>query len=761
VKGCLVNNRLVFLCVSGSLFAQFAAPSFASPGNEASDDAQVMKKISVAATRGPQELAEIPSTVTVKDVAEIEAELANDIGDLIRYEPGVSVSNAVTRFGQAGFNIRGIDGNRVAMRIDNIRMNDAFSIGSFSDARRNLVELDMLKTVEIVRGPASALYGSDAIGGVVSFVTKDPADFLVDGDPMYFGFTSGYQSDNEGWKLGGTTAFGGDVLAALVSYTHRGRQETENRGTVATDDNTRTVPNPQDHASDSLLAKSTWTPSERHMLRLTVALDRDRKETEVLSAQGRGTGAFSSIFTVGLDGDDEQERARIAFDHTIKAPTPLYDELEWQIYWQSTDVEQESREYRYTIAGSGMPGPLLQRDRLFDFEQRVLGGETVLRKAFPLGPVENLLTYGIDLVMTKTEQLRDGLQRNLTTGATTSNISPDNFPVRDFPNTDTRQYAFFVQDELSISDGQFLLIPGARLDYYKLQPKSDGIFAADNPGVPIASLRETHVSPKLGTVWRMDTSHSIYANYARGFRAPPYNDVNIGFTNLVFGYTAIPNGDLEPETSNGYEGGLRGNYDRGYFSLAGYYNDYRDFINSMNLVGVQGSTIDIPGVPAGLQVFQSRNLSEARIYGAELRAGFEILERVKLKSSVAYARGDGRSAPGAPRETLSSVDPFKGVLGIAYDRHESWGVELVATVVDRNERVNPVAQFVPGGYATFDLLANVALGKHFKVHAGVFNLTDKKYWAWSDVRGFAPTSIVLDRYTQPGINASVNVSAQF
>jgi hemoglobin/transferrin/lactoferrin receptor protein len=374
-----------------------------------------LRKISVSATRGPEELTDIPATVTVAGAADIEHGLARDIKDLIRYEPGVSVGNAGTRFGLAGFNIRGIEGNRVAMRVDGVRMSDAFAIGSFSDARRNLVDLDTLKTVEIVRGPASALYGSDAIGGVVSFTTKDPVDFLRDGNGVHARVRSMYRSDSDAWSIGSTIVGGDDRLAGLLLYRHGEGSETDNQGSVATSDSSRTAPNPQDRSSDSVLGKITWNPSDTHALRLTMAYDRDETATEVLSAQGRGAGAFSNIFTVGLDGDDSQERLRLALDHAITSGTAMFDELEWRIYAQETEVEQRSLEERYTFQTG--PTSTVFRDRTFSFEQTALGAEVLARKAFSSGPVEHRLTYGIEVLTTDTEQLRTGVQTSRATGA--------------------------------------------------------------------------------------------------------------------------------------------------------------------------------------------------------------------------------------------------------------------------------------------------------------------------------------------------------
>ena len=136
------------------------------------------------------------------------------------------------------------------MRIqtDGIPVADAFSIGSFSNANRNFVDLDTLKQVEIVRGPSSSLYGSDALGGVVSFITKDPSDYLDDGKDAYFGFRLGYDGSWNGLFGNATTAFGGEQWSGLVSASHRQGQETENQGDVAGIGGTRTLLNPQERA---------------------------------------------------------------------------------------------------------------------------------------------------------------------------------------------------------------------------------------------------------------------------------------------------------------------------------------------------------------------------------------------------------------------------------------------------------------------------------------------------------------------------------
>jgi hemoglobin/transferrin/lactoferrin receptor protein len=332
-------------------------------------------------------------------------------------------------------------------------------------------------------------------------------------------------------------------------------------------------------------------------------------------------------------------------------------------------------------------------------------------------------------------------------------ILPDAFPVRDFPISKTTELGLYAQDEMRLADGKLSLVPGVRVDRYELKPEVDSIFAEDNPGVAVSELKKTSVSPKFGLVYRFTDAWSLFAGYSRGFRSPPYNDVNLGFTNFAFGYTAIPNPDLKPETSDGVELGLRFLSPAAYVSLSGYYNDYKDFIESQTLVGTNAQ---------GLMVFQSRNIADARIYGAELKAGVDFgqispaLQGWALRSAVAWSRGDNKTAD----VPLDSVDPMRGTVGLMYDT-DTWGVELAGTFVKRKDRVASTAIYRPAGYGLADLMAhwNFAPGATFNV--GVFNLGDKRYIDWSNGGStLSATSTVLDRFTSPGrtLSASLAVS---
>lgn len=692
-------------------------------------------RVQVTATRTERAVSDVAATVDVIDREQLDRQLVHDIGDLVRYEPGISVTRSAARFGLGGFRIRGLDGNRVLIQTDGIAMPRSFDIGSFASANRDFTDLETLKRVEIVRGPASSLYGSDALGGVVAFVTKDPADYLEDGKDSYVGLKFGYDGDWQGLLGGVTTAFGGERWSGMVNANHRQGQEAGNKGRVRSLDNTRTAPNPQDRDGRSVLSKLVYAPDASQRFRLTVEGNEDVTDTDVYSAIDHTT-------TTGMKAHDRQTRARVSFAHEMDALDAAFaDSLRWQLYRQDSETTQVTDEDRANRS---------HRHREFNFDQRVYGAQAQFEKGFATGAAGHALTWGFDGAWTEIRQKRDGYQV-LANGSTSTTILPDAFPVRDFPISRTTELGLYAQDEIRLAGGSVSLVPGMRVDHYRLSPEADAIFSQDNPGVALASLRKTSVSPKLGMVWRFDGQWSLFAGYARGFRSPPYNDVNLGFTNVMFGYTAIPNPDLKPETSNGLELGLRYLAPAAYVSLSGYWNDYRDFIESQRYVGTNAQ---------GLMVFQSQNIADARIHGAELKAGVDFgelspaLAGWALRGAAAWSRGRNRTE----NLPLDSVDPLRGTLGLMYDR-DGWGMELAGTFARRKDRLANGSAWHPGGYGVLDLMAHWAFAPGATVNVGVFNLADRNYIdASALISTLAASSTVLDRYSNPGRTLSASLS---
>ena len=287
-------NRPTLL--AASLWLALASSARAETAADAGASVNELERVQVTATRGERAIADVPNTVDVIERERMDELLVRDLKDLFRYEPGITVGSGFGRFGLGDIRVRGLGGNRVRIQTDGIPVSDAFSIGSFSNANRDFVDLDTLKRVEVVRGATSSLYGSDALGGMVSFITREPADYLQEGKDAYFGFKLGYDGSWDGLFGAATAAFGGERWSGLVTIGHRQGQETGNQGEVGGVGSARTQPNPQDRDGRSLLAKLVFAPSESQRFKLTVEGNEDNADTDLLTSTGcRPSRARSTI----------------------------------------------------------------------------------------------------------------------------------------------------------------------------------------------------------------------------------------------------------------------------------------------------------------------------------------------------------------------------------------------------------------------------------------------------------------------------------
>ena len=709
--------------------------------------------ITVSATRVPQKIDEVPATVSVITDRQIADQLASDIKDLVRFEPGVSVRRAPTRFGaasgatgrdgNAGFNIRGLEGNRVLIQVDGVRVPDGFDFGAQSAGRGDYLDIGLVKSVEILRGPASALYGSDGLAGAVSFVTSDPVDFLRDGKQIAGLGRVAYDSADRQFSETAILAARSGDWSALVAYTRRDGHELDNQGTNEARNSTRTAPNPQDTFSNAVLGKIVWQPSDAHRVRLTVDHYDDHVRTNVLSGVAPVPTAATSV--IGLTARDETRRDRISLDWRYTGSGALAA-AQLAFWYQQAQNRQFSAEDRYTAA---------DRTRLNTFDNRVFGASAELRSDATTGALTHRIVYGGDISVTRQKGVRDG----------TVPTPPDVFPTRAFPVTDFTLAGAYLGDEIGVGGGLLTLYPVLRFDHYSLNPKRDTLL----PGFAAAGQSGSRVSPKVGGVVKLGGGASLFANYAQGFKAPSPTQVNQFFENLAQGYTSIPNPDLRPETSETWEGGVRLSSGAVSAGVTGFTGRYRNFI-SQQVVGGSFRPTD----PA---VFQFINLNRVKIDGVEGRIDLRAPGGLSGRMAISYAKGVV-SEPDGTREPLSTIDPLKLIVGVGYDAPERrFGGQIIATHAAQKELgqtvyndltaktqgtiCNGAPCFRPGGFTILDATAYVRIGTALTLRAGIFNILDAKYAWWSDVRGLAASSTVTDAYTQPGRNVSASLTARF
>ena len=189
--------------------------------------------IVVTATRTPIDVADAPVTISVITDEQMADDLVTDIRDMVRYEPGITVRRQPARFnaalsatgraGNEGFTVRGIGGNRVLIQVDGVRVPYGFSFGA--------QDVGLIKSVEILRGPTSALYGTDGLAGAISFRTADPVDFIAEGRNFGGFLRAGYSSVDDEFAETAVLAGRSGAWSAMAAYTRRDWRDFRAAGT--------------------------------------------------------------------------------------------------------------------------------------------------------------------------------------------------------------------------------------------------------------------------------------------------------------------------------------------------------------------------------------------------------------------------------------------------------------------------------------------------------------------------------------------------
>ncbi|WP_434632919.1 TonB-dependent hemoglobin/transferrin/lactoferrin family receptor [Chromobacterium sp. CV08] len=718
-----------------------AWPAFADTAPPTLDTVQV------TAHRSEKPLAETAPNATVVSRHKLDDRLVRDIADAAKYEPGVEVAADPNRRGNAGWTIRGIDGNRILMLIDGERLPEAYAGGGAGNGAisgRDFVELETLRAIDIVKGPTSSLYGSDAIGGVIGYRTKTVDDFVPE-DRGVGGSVKGLATGADN-SWGGSAGVGvkGDRADAMLIYTHRNGHATDNQGGNDSRTTSRTAPNPQDWNSDSVLAKLGYRLSEQQRLELTLEHYRRDTDTNLLNTLypayvSRGRPVPAQLAQTAADRT-LRNRASLAWEARQLGPL---DRLAVKLYQQKLNNADDS----YSLFGDQ------SRVRSnYNFYQKIVGLSLDAEQRFAALSAEHQLLWGVDLSRTDTSRPRMKTQYNAN-GAATNAIGGEIFPSKTFPDSTSDRVGLFVQDEMKFANG-VALSPSLRWDHYKMNTQPDQAYA-NSGGQAVPSFSDGAFSPKLGLSVPFAGHYTGFAQLSSGFRAPPFDDANMAFVNRGYGYQVIANPNLKSETSRGFELGLKGQWDSFDFGLSAYQNRYRDFIEQQSL-----------GVVGGLLTYQYQNIGRVDIKGAEARAAWRFAPGWQTQASIAYAHGQDLDS----HTPLGSIAPLSAVLGLRYDQAR-FGGEALLRAAAGNKRVPSVALspssnaqtsgFAAPGYATLDLTAYWKPAKGTTVRAGVFNIFDRKYWKAADVRGMAANDPTLDRYTQPGRNVSASVEYQF
>ena len=694
-----------------------------------------LQEVVVISSRYPVLLSDVVGSVHSISSAEIEERMVDDLHSLLATTVGISVNRrqAYGRTYNDGVTIRGLGGKRVNILLDGIRIADAYT-----GYGRDVVDVSLLKQVEILKGPSSALYGSDGLAGVVSYITKDPAD-LATKDSPYISLRTHYDSATSSNKIGLLTALAGDRLNGLLQIA---KQEMNN---TYLHSDAELTPNPMDGHQETLFGKLKYNISDTSALTFTADIQRWEGDWDLQT--DIGMSFFPAIVnTAESIGTDNGNRDRFSLDYTYESEAPLADKGKISLYSQATDQSQITNKQTLTFGGGleARPTAMAKEFRDYQFNQQIEGISVEYFKSLTSDTGRtHQIVYGAELEQIEVMRPRYKKSLDLSTGATTSIFGGDVYPNKTFPDTKTSRTGIFVNDRITLTD-RATIVFGLRYDEYKLSPTSDALFNNSNVAMnALAEIKDGAISTKFGFLYDLTDQVSVFAQYAEGFRSPDYESANLTFTNFAYYYSVAPNANLESEESAGFELGLRGNHRDLAWALTTYQTDYKDFIET----ALTGAT------QQGISIYQYVNKDDVTIQGLEFEVQKTFSKNIIAKVSLNRTYGDSKG------EKLTSIDPSEGVLSLKWisDSGKLSIMGIATMVASGPSELDPTcgrggcnSLLELPGRVTHDIFIDYQLTDKLGAKIGVTNLTDVKYSEWSAVNGKLASDPNLDLFLQSG-----------
>lgn len=703
-----------------------------------------IEPVVVTADRNAQTLDKAAPNVSVIGRKTLNQASAQNLDDIVMYEFGVSVPSDNNRRGHAGINIRGIDGNRILMMVDGVRIPESYAGGGSNGAisGRDMVESDTLKQVDIVKGPYSALYGSDALGGVVNMVTLSPSDFVDAGKRGYFGLKHSYRGRDRSHGVTATVAGFHENAEGLLMLTRRQGHETENMGSDTSYSTARTATNPQKNNAYNILAKGN-IGNERHRLETLYEQYYHANDTVLANGLGSQSRGPVTIATSESNARDRIRRQRIEAGYRYTGEGRL-KEANLTAYQQKLRTEDDAVDASITRMGTRQLGNSTRySDYGFNQTIRGLNGRSVWEFD---GAVKQTVVAGAEYKHTETARPRDSLTVDNLTGAVSKVYAGSTYPNKTFPDSKRKTFSVYAQDSLTFGNG-IVLTPALRYEKDKLNTSTDQAYLNANPSGTATRFSDSAFTPSLRLSVPMGEQFTSFATYSQGFRTPPFDSATMAFANTTYGYAVIPNANLKSERSNSFELGMKFKNERTRAQVTAFYNRYRNFIDRTEV-----GTASIGGRP--IIQYQYQNLDHVKTYGAEASAAYKFLPGWQVSGSIAWMRG--KQQDGTP---LDSAYPLNGVLGVDYAQ-EKWGGDTKLRWSKKHSRVSSDSIFQAPGYGVWDVGAWYKPSKNVEIGANIYNIGNKKYWQHADVADMSRSS-VMDLYTETGRNFAATVQLKF
>ncbi len=671
----------------------------------------------VTATRRDLTADQIAVSINLVGRAELRQQPSRLLLDALVAEPGLLVQQ--TTAGQGAAFIRALTGSQVLLMVDGVRLNN----GTFRQGPSQYlssVDPEIMERMEVVRGASSALYGSDAMGGVINVITRRGANLLeveetaaIEGSYTYDGATNGSRARASGAAalpdlMSGLEAFGGVSFATYSDLVPGG-------GLPAQD------PTGYDQWGADLRLDLQATPALRFELAGQHAEQSDvpryDRYVDFRSPELPGGGVGRSALYLF----EPQDRSLLRLRSHVVSDRAWMSSLDVQLSWQN------QREGRAIRSQSTIEGVLTPSERVRHVSDGVRSLALDVQAQTIIADGRGALTYGIEAWDNTTDS--KGWTEDVATGALTPTMRASGaelVPTGRFPDASSFRgaaaYAFADQPW-----GRLRVQLGGRGSLYWVKTRVGDDFGGD------VDTRVGNVTGELGIVFDASDVVSLRARAAQAFRAPNIYDLTL--VGDVPGGFALPGPDLQPETSYTLEAGIH--VTRPTFS--GDLTVFRLKINDL-MDRVFGSFVgDTLFGPDQLRVLTIQNVGEATLHGAEAAVSAALPAGVRADVSTFWTVGDAMVA----RDGVLVEEPFSRVPPLTAAFRVRWPLTVAeqpawfeyfgkasnaqTRLGFRDEIDRRIQAGGTPGYDVHSVRAGTALGQRLQVAIGLENIFDELF----------------------------------
>jgi hemoglobin/transferrin/lactoferrin receptor protein len=676
---------------------------------------QPLDAIVVTASRSDSTVFDSPfSTHSVSRSDFIDRRQVRDLAEALRETPGVLLQR--TAYGQASPFIRGFTGFRTLTLIDGIRLNNAvFREGP--NQYFSTIDPFTVDRVEIVKGPSSVLYGSDAIGGTVNLLTRNPsvpqenAPLLLQPGAFYR-FAS---AENSHTARGDFSAATGPNSGILGGVTWRDSGDIRGGSTIGQQPNTGFA---------EINGDVKWVFHPNRDVDLSAAFYR----TEQNNVPRTHSTVFAKSFdgtTVGTDlrRDLDQRRELSYFQAEVRDPIAGIEKINASLSWHRQAEEQDR------IRSSG------QRE-IAGFQDDQFGVLLSAVSPSPLGKLTYGSEYYHDAVQSHGSQWNpDGSLRQILPRG----------PVADDSHSD--QLGVYLQDEIRVCDPLTVFL-GGRYSYANVRTGTVDPDPADK--TPIGSLSDSWSAFTGSARFRLDLTPdwNLFGGVSQGFRAPNLSDLT-AFDISRSGEREVPSPGLDPEYYTSFEIGTKTRI-QGVHLTASYFH---------TLVEDQISRFPTGQTLEGEPVVQRANLGDGFIHGVELGAHCPLPKGFTAFGNLTWTEGriDAVSDSGLSAQPASRIQPLTGLIGLRWSSPQGglW-LETTAELARHQDRLSPgdlkdTQRIPPGGtrgYQVYAVRAGWKPTDRIQLLAAVENFTHEDYRLLGSGTNELGTNVILSTRLQ-------------